>query len=230
MSKKIILTMCLVGAFSVSSMATTIGECTLTGYTFMGGWGAHTNKDRDYFLADPLVYMDNGYNWWGYGWVKFGNLEDTPVASAYIVFDLLGVGGMRKKPASESDPAILYLYDPGSIDVEALGGNDDNAATLREQLQQDLTAPGVEPIATITMTSNGTYSVDIADLYNSWVAGDNHGVVFAAPDNGKASKYAGFNNANGNVPYISTVPVPEPISLLVLTSGIPWLLTLRKKH
>ncbi len=221
----------LVVAFSMvtSVQADIIGECTLTGYTFMGGGIAYTNDGtgtKDYFLAQPLVFMSDGVNYWGYGWVKFNCLESTPVASAYIVFDLLGVGAMSITPASESNPAILHLYDPGSIDVAGLGDDE----SLRNQLQENLTADGVEPIATITMTSNGTYSVDITDLYNSWVAGDNHGIVFAAPDEGTGSKYAGFGNADGNAPYISTIPIPEPVSLFVLTSGILWLSVFRRRH
>ncbi|MBU4270406.1 MAG: PEP-CTERM sorting domain-containing protein [Planctomycetes bacterium] len=198
-------------------------DCSLTGYTFMGGGSAYVSTpdgptgQKTYFLAQPLNYHmgDPPANMWGYGWIKFNDIGDSTLESARLYFDLLGVGAMGTTPASEDNPAVLSIYGAGSIDVSDLGGSDGASWDLRETLRDNLDASS--PLCTITMTANGRYSVDITDLYNSWVTGGeavNNGLVFAAPDEGVGSKYASFGNADGDPPYI----VPEP-GTIVLVAG-----------
>ncbi len=219
-------------AFTQSGSAATI-DCSLTGYTFMGANDAYVSTpdgpagQKTYFLAQPLNYPMGTppANMWGCGWIKFDDIGDSTVDSSHLYFDLLGAGAMGTTPASEDNPAVLDIYSAGSIDVADLGGDYD----LRWELRDNLDASS--PLCTITMTSNGAHSVDITDLYNSWVTGGetaNNGLVFAAPDQGTGSKYASFGNASGNAPYISTAPVPEPSSLLLLAMGIGALALLKK--
>jgi hypothetical protein len=189
--------------------ADTIGDCCLTGYTFMGGQGPYTTRPdddpivKDYFLGQPLNYDFSGQNMWGYGWVKFDSLESSPVDSAYLVYDLLGVGAMSVAPATPENPAILDIHSPGDIDVADLG-DAGLRATLRDSLD------GTTPLHNdVTMTSNGRYCVDITEVYNTWVndPNSNHGLVFSAPANGLGAKFASFGNADGDAPYISSVNV-----------------------
>jgi hypothetical protein len=215
--------------FSGSTIqADVIGDCSLTGYTFMGGSMAYTStpeySEKNYFLAQPLSYEDSGANYWGYGWVKFDNLASTRVESAYLVFNLLGIGAMSMTPASESNPADLEIYLPGAIDVADLADS-----TLRSQLRDNL--DGTTSFSgAITMTANGTYSLDITDLYNRWVTGEteNNGLVFVS----SGSKYASFGNSSGSAPYLSSTlvgtQVPEPATIALLSLGLGFLARRKK--
>ena len=198
-------------------------DCSLTGYTFMGGGSAYvstpTSHAKTYFLAQPLNYHmgDPPANMWGYGWIKFNDIGDSTLESARLYFDLLGVGAMGTTPASPTNPAVLDIYSAGSIDVADLvgGGTEEEDWDLRTTLRDNLDASS--PLCTITMTSNGDHYIDITDLYNSWVTGGeavNNGLVFAAADEGVGSKYASFGNSTGDPPYIVIVPEPGTIVLV----------------
>jgi hypothetical protein len=220
----------LIGGLATAPMASAdiIGDATLTGYTFMGGGSAYVSTPegpnaKDYFLAQPLVESSAGY--WGYGWMKFDNLETQTVDSAYLVVDLLGVGAMNITPATPENPGILDIYTPGAIDVADLGDD----AALRATLQGNLagTAPLVDAF---TMTSNGTYYIDITDIYNGWVDGSitNNGLVFSALDDGDGTKYASFGSPDGSAPFVSSVPVPGAVWLL--GGGLLALVGLRRRN
>ncbi len=227
MKKLLSISLVFAGVLVTGSMAqaAVIGDCTLTGYTYMGGGSYNVSTadgpstQKNYFLAQPLNSDYAGVNMWGYSWVKFDTLSSTPVVSAYLVFDLLGVGSMAAAAASESNPADLEIYLPGAIDVADLADS-----TLRTELRDNL--DGTSSFSgMLTMTANGTYCLDITDLYNSWVTGEteNNGLVFVS----SGSKYAGFGNSSGSVPYLSSTvagtQVPEPATIALLSLGLGFL-------
>jgi hypothetical protein len=204
------------------AQAAMIGDCMFTGFTYMGGSSYNISTadgpstQKNYFLAQPLNSDYAGINMWGYSWVKFDTLSSTPVASAYMVFNLLGVGSMSAAAASESNPADLNIYLPGAIDVADL-----TASTLRTELRDNLGSTSSFS-GLLTMTANGTYCLDITDLYNSWITGEteNNGLVFVS----SGSKYASFGNSSGSAPYLSSTvagtQVPEPVTIALLSLGL----------
>lgn len=249
------ITLMITGVANTAS-ADVIGNATMTGYTYMNGQGSYCSTPdspvKDYFIASALS-IDESYgdqDLWGYGWAKFEVLATGTVESAYLTVDLLGVGSMtfgNPYAATEDVPAILDIYDPGDVDVASLrpdGGHDKEAqADLRNTL---LT---LNPIASLTMTANGTYALDITDLYNSWILdpGSNNGVVLASGyefegsiadltqeellkvANDSGSVYASFGREGANAPYISTSPVPVPAAIWLFVSGLVGVAGFRRK-
>ena len=261
--RKIIFTLAVVVVMGVMSIipaavsAATIGDCILTGYNYMGNEGAKIStydgpdSQKDYFLAQPLKYIfENGSSdMWGYSWIKFDNLSETTVESAYLVLDLLGVGAMAIDDASVQYPATLDIYSPGDIDVEDLTGNSELRETLRNNLYHtetdEQTGETVDVFAealmdTIVMTINGTYYIDITEIYNAWVTGEieNNGLVLVSTsENGSeypfgkvGAKFASFNSEEGNAPYISTSCVPIPGTAWLLGGGLFGLIGLCRRY
>lgn len=245
----IALTIIYVAIIGTAS-ADIIGDCILTGYSYMNGQGSETSTPDDhyknYFVATPLSLVpDHPDDMWGMSWVKFDVLSTETVNSAYLVVDLLGVGAMsfgNPAPASEDLIAKLDVYSPGDIDVANVDAYDNRDSLLA--LKQNLLTTDAA-VSSITMTSNGTYSIDITDLYNGWVADPytNNGLVLASAvgwegeitqdnlfdvANRIGSVYASFGRDGANAPYISTTPIPEPMSLLLMGIGASVLLKRRK--
>lgn len=222
------ITLAVLSISSGNVSATVISNCTLTGYTFMGGSGAYESlpegsNTKDYFLGQSLYYDYGGVNFYGYGWAEF-IVGDETIDSAYLVFDLIGVGAMGTTDASAENPAYVDIYSAGDHDVSEL----DTDSELRAELQAALYGTESLTGSTLIITSNGTYSVDITDLYNDAVTAelDSIGLVFSAPDNmsGNGGKFASFGNADGSAPYISDevgggIPVPEPATTAILGLG-----------
>jgi hypothetical protein len=221
-----------------------IGDCTMTGYVYMSNYGTQLStaeSGNDYFLAQPLTYDFMGGDMWGYSYLKFDNLSDATVESAYLVLDLLGVGGMAVTDATEAYPATLDIYNPGDVDVVDIHGVDvadlDDSKLLRAVVRDEL-LKGETIVDRVTMPSNGTYYIDITEIYNAWVEGeiDNNGLVLASNSpnvleaqgylGAVGAKFASFNSEYGNAPYISTVPVPGAVWLL--GSGFLGIVGLRR--
>lgn len=252
----VLLFVLLVGSFLMTNTSWAdmagediIGDCTITGYAFMGGSGKQSTSDglnpnqRNYFKAQPLEYLYEGNDMWGYAWLKFDNLSETTVDSAYLALDLLGVGGMAVEDASVDYPGLVSIYSPGDIDVADLWASDANpdaaaaAQALRITLHDNL-LESTALVANFTMTSNGTHYIDITEIYNAWVTGDiaNNGLALVSnSENGTGeigsvgAMFAGFNNPDGNAPYITTSPVPVPGAVWLLGSGILGMIGLRRR-
>jgi hypothetical protein len=207
-------------------------DVTLTGYTFMGGSGTKIttadSPDPDYMLAQPLKYVyyanedSAGEDMWGYAWIKFGEIGTDTVEQAYLVLDLLGVGGMYIEDASEAYPGVLHIYSPGDTDVadivgEDVGGEDD--VELRTAKKNALLNE-TPLVADYTMNSNGTYYVDITDIYNNWVSGTaNNGLILVSDSENSnpdgelgpiGTKYASLGSTDGLAPYITFKSPEEP--------------------
>ncbi len=210
-----ILAVLVTGNLFCSHTASADYPCTLTGYAYMGGTGFNISE-QSYFIAGPMTYMFNGTDMWGFAFIKFDTIGTEEVQSAYLVVDLLKVGSMYLEDASETYPGKLDIYSPGDTDVASLATVSD-AATLHTTLK----ASSSPIVSDFTMTANGTYAIDITDIYNAWVRGDqaNNGLVLMSDsENSGASnasnlgpvgtKYAGLNGTLGTMPYI-TFSAPE---------------------
>ena len=218
----------LVGTMATAgpAMADIIGDCSLTGYTFMGGGIAYTNANgKDYLLAQPLVEESQDY--WGYGWLKFENLSTETVASAYLAVDVLGSGSMNIEDLSATNVGDLSIYSPGTTDVDDLGSDSTLRSTLQSTLSSDDGSLFLD--SDTNMTSNGLYYLDITDLYNGWVTGDadNNGLVLVS-DIG--IKMAGIGSTEGTTPYITTSAVPVPGAVWLMITGLLGTVGLRRKR
>lgn len=241
LSVTLALLITLTSGLSVT-FADVIGDCSLTGYTYMGGGSSRLSvsdgpdSQKDYFLAQPLFYVEGvSSNMWGFGWIKFDNLSETTVEHAYMVLDLLGVGAMETADASADYPATLDLYSPGSVDAEDLAGSE--SWDLRTSLKDSLFPSGTPLMDTITMSANGTYYIDITQIYNGWVTGtiENNGLILVSYSENEmagsstgcvGAQFASFNSQEGHVPYISTTntsSVPVPGTILLLGTGLAGL-------
>lgn len=236
-------------ALASTSTDDVIGNCTLTGYSYMGGKAKISTSDalnpyqRDYFIAEPLTFMYGTTDMWGYAWLKFEVLSDTTVESAYLALDLLAVGGMVMEDASAEYPGVVDIYSPGDVDVTDLWASSANteAAEAAEALRVSLhdTLLESDPLLNVVMSSNGTYYIDITELYNGWVTGEieNNGIILVGTGQNSSDEignigamFAGFNSDEGNAPYITTTaPVPVPAGLWLLGSGLIGLIGLRRR-
>jgi hypothetical protein len=187
-------------------------NCSLTGYTFMGGASVYTSTEashsKTYFLSGALNSDYYGANYYGYGWIKFEDIGTTEVESAVLYLNLLGVGSMSTTPASATNFTVLDIYS-STTDVATIGGNTTADQVLRTTLCDTLDA--ISANYSVTITSNGLVAIDITDLYNAWVSGEteNNGLVLACADSGTGGKFSSFGDSAG-APYIVTAAVPEP--------------------
>ena len=220
----LLMSVLLIGSMTMAApaMADVIGDCSLTGYTFMGGGIAYTNSAKDYFLAQPLVEESAGY--WGYGWLKFDNLSETTVDSAYLVVDVLGSGSMSISELSETNVGDLSIYSSGDTDVATLGASTSARSTLQTTLASD---DSLLLTSDTNMISNGLYYIDITDLYNSWVDGTNNGLVLTSD---LGLKMTGIGSTVGTTPYISTSAVPVPGAVWLMITGLLGMTGLRRRN
>lgn len=197
-----------------------LGDLERTGYTAMGGsvmgnplgYITQETGDKDYVLLQPLDGGVNGPSLWGYAWMKFTNLSTTTVDAAHLVLNQLPGSGMGYSEPTAENPVTFYIHnvtaDVADITIDT--------AVMSEFLNTHVLET---PAITALITSPGVFTVDITDIYNSWVTGNNYGMVLSG-----AGKFASIGNANGAAPYL----VPEPATLAIL--GLGGLLGLRKRN
>ena len=201
--------------------------CTLAGYVYMGGMGFNINNAQ-YFIAGPMEYYYSGTDYWGFAFIKFDTIGTEEVEHAYLMIELLKVGSMHLEDASEGYPGEVDLYSPGDTDVADLSSAED-ATTLHNTLK----ASSTPFVADYTMPANGAYTIEITDIYNAWVRGDqdNNGLILISESENSNSggdnpgnnlgpvgtQYAGLDGSLGTAPYIA-FSAPEEAPTVSATS------------
>ena len=191
-------------------------ECTLTGYSFMGGSGFKTNQG--YFIATPMEYWFSGTDMYGFAFLKFDTIGTETVEKAYLNLDLVSVGAMDLMDATDAFPGFVDVYSPGNTDVASFTSVADTNA-LHAVLKAD---PAKYHITrSVAMTSNGVWAIDITELYNSWVTGTipNNGIILYSNSvnaheaggtiGAVGTKYAGLDGSNGKKPLITFSIAPS---------------------
>lgn len=207
----------------VSNAGAALGDLERTGYTAMGGsvmgnpLGYITQQpgDRDYVLLQPLDGVMHSPDMWGYAWMKFDVTATAPVDSAFLVLNQLPGDGMGNVEPTPENPVDFFIH---SVSADVAG------ITIDTAVMEDFKNNNVVAIPEITASilSPGVFSVDITDIYNGWITGDNYGIVLSG-----AGKFSSIGHPDGDAPYLSTTVVPEPTTVALL--GLGGLLFRRKR-
>ena len=221
--KKLIIT-CLVamivGLVAPAVEATIIGDCTNTGYTFMGGFGVYHQDQRDYFLTGNSP-ADAG--WWAFGWLKFGNLPGSTVGEAWLSLECYKDMNGSLTPGNPMDVTIY------AVDADVTGITTANVVNFKENHIVG------DAVAIATLTGTGFYSWDITSIVNDWITDENYGLVVIGwddephPDYYTHPYFAGLPapNPHGMAPALATEPIPEPATVALL--GIGSIVTLLRR-
>jgi hypothetical protein len=193
-----------------SAFAESLGTCTNTGYTFMGGGGVYHQDQKDYVL---IGNAPTDGTMWAFGWLKFAELPTAPVDEAWLSLECYK--DMNGSLTSDN-PMDVTIY---AVDADVAGITTGNVADFKENHIVG------SKVATATLTGPGFYSWDIAPIVNGWIAGDNYGLAVVGWDDEQGAGYthpyfAGLPdpNSHGMAPTLATNPVPEPGSIVMLLS------------
>lgn len=212
--RKLLISCLIVGicsSFVSLASADSLGTCTNTGYTFMGGWMVYQTppSSKDYFMASNAPADGDS---WGFGWLKFGDLPTEQVDEAWLSLEYYS--DMTQSPTPE-DPLDVGIY---AVDADVTGITADNVVEFKN------THIVGSAVATATFTGTGFNSWDITSIVNDWIAGDNYGLAVITWDDLPNPNYynpyfaglPGTGTPKGMVPTLATDPVPEPGSIVML--------------
>ena len=197
-----------------SVQAGVVADCTSTGYSYMSGSVA--SSDKDYMLTGEMA----ADSWWGFSWLTF-ETPDSTVGSAYLNLQSIAQsGGMWVTP--DSSPVTISVY---AVTADVASITSSNVSDFKDNHIG-------EAIASMTVRGGEMiYSWDITDLVNGWVAGNNYGLVLSVDSDGSTvyGKFAGIGHSTGITPVITdtALAVPEPATMMLL--GLGSLISLRKR-
>ena len=225
--KKLIITCLvtmLVGLVAPAAEATLIGDCTNTGYTFMGGWMVYQTppSSKDYFMTSNAP-ADGDY--WGFGWVKFGDLPSELVDEAWLALDYYE--DMTIDP-SQDNPVTVTVY---AVDKDVATIDASNVADFKDK---HIIGDAVD---SVTFTALGIGCWEITSIVNDWISGNNYGLVVVGwddtphPDYYNNLRFAGLPDGGGHgmVPTLADTCVPEPATVALLGIGSLVALLRRKR-
>ncbi len=200
-----LLISCLIAAVCASvpsaALAQSLGNCSNTGYTFMGGWMAYQTppSSKNYFLTGNSPANES---MWAFGWMKFGELPDAPVDDAWLSLECYKDMYGDLTPAN---PMEVTMY---RVDADVAGIT---AANVTEFKNTHIVGSAV---AAADLTGAGSYSWNIAPIVNEWIAGDNYGLAVI-----------GWNDVphpnHYNHPYFAGLPDPNPNGISPKLTGTP---------
>ncbi len=217
--RKLLISCLVVGICSLvlssASAGTSLGTCTNTGYTFMGGqYGVYQTppSTKDYFLTSNAPADEN---MWGFGWLKFGDLPAAPVDDAWLSLECYKDMNGSLTSANPMDVTI-YAVNADVADI--------TAANVKDFKDYHIVHIVGSAVASTTLTGTGFYSWEITPIVNGWITGNNHGLVVVGWDDEPGEGYThpyfaglpGTGPPKGMAPTLATDPVPEPGSIVML--------------
>ena len=142
----LVATVCCLAGSAV--MAESLGTCTNTGYTFMGGAGKYDQTGRDYFLVGNAAATepDPDDEMWAFSWLKFDNLPSESVAEAWLSIERTAQPGMTQPSAAQPMDVFVQAVDADVADIMA--GD-------VVEFKENHILPGI--LATATITEPGIY-------------------------------------------------------------------------
>ncbi len=224
---------CLIVAVCASvpsaAVALSLGTCTNTGYTFMGGWMVYQTppSTKDYFMTSNSPVAGT---YWGFGWLKFGDLPTSVVDKAWLSLDYYRD---MTAPPTPGDPVDVAIY---AVDADVAGITAANVADFKDHHIVG------SAVATYTFTELGIGCWEITDIVNDWITGDNYGLAVIGWDDVPQPPvqthnlyFAGLPGGGGGAfaPTLATDCVPEPGTIALLCSGglvLLWLAFQRRKR
>ncbi|MFP4053729.1 MAG: PEP-CTERM sorting domain-containing protein [Phycisphaerae bacterium] len=207
----------LVALVSVGTVsADVIADCTYDGYVAMGGT-VFQNSNNYLLPGNPDSAPEGPMQTFGYAFCKF-NTADLPteaVSQAYLQLDVIALQDGMTWPATGTGNLGVF-----AVTADVAGIDADNAGTFRDSIADTATD-------SVSMTGEGLIYLDVTDIVNGWIDGDNDGLVLASPG-GLMPRLHSSETTDGLAPVITSVP--EPATMGLLACGALGLISRRKRN
>lgn len=216
-TKSLLMILVLVLAGS-TAMADFTAYCTLDGYVAMGGMVFNTANG--YLLPgnpdSPPTGPPQNMETFGYAFLKFdvGDLPSVAVSQAYLKLNVIALQDGMDWPATGT--ANLDVF---AVTADVAGIDAGTSGTFRGSIA------GVAS-DTLAVTGEGLIYLDVTDIVNGWISGDNFGLVLATPG-GLMPRLHSSETTTGMAPMITNVPEPATMVLLGI-GGIGAMLRRRR--